>query len=382
MVALIVLAPHLPHAPHLSDLPFSSLLAAQQPDALARQVNDRMLALQREAQRLATQSGTLVGQVRKLEIERDIRIEQAKQAEAVVAAAKLDLQVISDRLVAVEQHRATELPDLKNQLVDIYKRGRTGYLRLLLRASDVREFARASRAVAALAERDERLVADHKRTVVELRAERTALELKMRDLRAQEVHAREARALAERAVGARSALIEQIDSRRDLAAQYIGELQVAHERIEQQVAALAAGRAAEPVTIPIAPFRGTLEWPVSGSLIGRFGQPSGRTGGSLVRNGIEIAAPEGTQLRAVHPGTVSYAEGFTGLGTVVIVDHGANNSSVYGYLSSLDVQRGDSVAAGAEIGRVGSSPTGAPALYFEMRIDGRFVDPVQWLRPR
>ena len=96
---------------------------------------------------------------------------------------------------------------------------------------------------------------------------------------------------------------------------------------------------------------------------------------------MEIATPEGTPVRAIHGGTVGYAEGYTGLGTLVILDHGGNNYSLYGYLLSLSVQRGEVVEAGAELGRVGPSPAGPPQLYFELRIDGRSVDPVQWLKP-
>ena len=102
----------------------------------------------------------------------------------------------------------------------------------------------------------------------------------------------------------------------------------------------------------------------------------------MLRSGLEIAAPEGTGVRAVHGGTVGYAEGYSGLGTLVILDHGDNNFSLYGYLRSLSVQRGAVVEAGAEVGRVGPSPEGPAQLYFELRIDGRPVDPVQWLKPR
>lgn len=386
-IAFAPALPHLPHSPYPPSSPYplyspSWAPGAQAPDALARQVDERMRTLQREAERLATESRTLVGEVRKLEIERDIRVEQAKRAEADFVTAKQDLERTTNRIAALEQRRVAALPDLKSQLVDIYKRGQSRYLRMLIGAKDLREFARANRAVAAAAARQERLIAEHGRTLEALRAERKALDLMTRDLHARDAAARQARALVERAVGARGALMEWIDSRRDLTAQYIGELQVAHERIERQVAAVVAGRAAQPVTIPIAPFRGALEWPVSGTLTGRFGQPSGRVGGTLVRSGIEIAAPEGAPVRAIHAGIVGFAEGFTGLGVVVILDHGGNNSSVYGYLSSSSVQRGDTVVAGAEVGRVGSSPTGPPSLYFEVVIDGRFVNPVQWLKSR
>jgi septal ring factor EnvC (AmiA/AmiB activator) len=167
-----------------------------------------------------------------------------------------------------------------------------------------------------------------------------------------------------------------------LNAQFAGELQVAYERLQQQIANVAAGRAAEPVSVPIAPFRGTLEWPAPGRIAVRFAQPSGRPGDTTVRNGIEIAAPEAAPVLAVHPGTVSYAEPFTGFGNLVILDHGGNTFSLYGYLASIGVSRGASVEAGAEIGRVGAAPAGPAALYFEVRVDGRSVDPVQWLRPR
>jgi septal ring factor EnvC (AmiA/AmiB activator) len=167
-----------------------------------------------------------------------------------------------------------------------------------------------------------------------------------------------------------------------LNAQFAGELQLAYERLQQQVADVAPGSAVEPVVLPLVPFRGTLEWPVPGRLAVRFGQPSGRPGDITTRNGVEIAAPDDTPVRAIHPGTISYAGPFTAFGNLVIVDHGRNAYSLYGYLASMGVTAGAFVDGGTELGRVGSAPAGAPALYFELRIDGRSVDPVQWLRPR
>ena len=145
---------------------------------------------------------------------------------------------------------------------------------------------------------------------------------------------------------------------------------------------MANGRPVETVAIPLAPFRGALDWPVPGRMIGRFGQRSGRFGDPTVRNGIEIAAPEGTPVHAVHPGTVSFADSFTGFGNLVIADHGGNMYSLYGYLDAISVTRGDAIDSGTEVGRVGSAPAGPAALYLEIRIDGRSVDPVQWLRAR
>jgi len=363
----------------------TALPLAQQPPAsdgsrTKTRVDDRLRALRQEADRLASQSKTLLGEVRKLEVQRDIRLAESQEAERALTASKEELNDATRRLELLDEQRLRGLPDLKQQLVETYKRGRSGYLRLLISAGDLRGFARATRAMTALTFRQERILNDYHVTVDALRSERGVLQTKMAELKTRDANARRARGLAEKAVADRAALIEQIDSRRDLTAQYVGELQVARERLDQQITGLATGRGA--VAVPLAPFRGGLEWPVNGDVASRFGQPSGRQGAPLVRSGMEIAAPEGTVVRAIHSGTVGYAEGYTGLGTLVILDHGSNNYSLYGYLLSLNVQRGEAVEAGAELGRVGPSPAGPPELYFELRIDGRSVDPVQWLRPR
>ncbi len=363
----------------------SAAFSAQQPAADTSEprvrVDEQLKAMRQEADRLARESRSLLGDVRKLEVERDIRQTEAREAERALAAAKEDVANVSQRLDALEQQRLKGLPDLKAQLVETYKRGRSGHLRLLVSAGGLRDFARATRAVTALAFRQERVISDYRLTLEALRSERTTQQSKLAELQTRDAATRRARALAERAVTDRAALIEQIDSRRDLAAQYVGELQMARDRLDQQVAGLSAERGGL-VVVPLAPFRGGLEWPVRGDVAGRFGQPTGRQGDPLVRSGIEITAPEGTSVRAVHGGTVGYAEGYTGLGTLVILDHGGDNYSLYGYLLSLSVQRGELVEAGSEVGRVGPSPGGPPALYFELRIDGRSVDPVQWLQPR
>jgi murein hydrolase activator len=116
------------------------------------------------------------------------------------------------------------------------------------------------------------------------------------------------------------------------------------------------------------------------ALFGR--QPSGRFGTSIVRNGIEVSAAEGAAATAVHEGTVAYAAPFSGFGTLVILDHGNAAFTLYGHLLDASVNAGMNVSRGAPLGRVGLSPSGGAALYFEVRIDGRPVNPLEWLRGR
>src|SRR5688572_28078648 len=148
----------------------AATLIAQSPDSASRGtssrlVEERIRALQRESEQLAGQTRTLVGELRKLEIERDLRIEQAKQAETAAEAARQTLERATKRLAEIEQQRIAQLPDLKVQLVDVYKRGRSGYARMIFGAQGLREFARATRAVSALATINERRVVEHRRTL-------------------------------------------------------------------------------------------------------------------------------------------------------------------------------------------------------------------------
>jgi septal ring factor EnvC (AmiA/AmiB activator) len=368
-------------------LALSGGLAAQAPDrgraeAEARRVTDRIRVLETEADRLAGEARTLLGDLRKLEVERELQQERVREAQAAIAGGRTAIEASNERLAALEQQRVSQLPDLQAQLVDIYKRGRAGYARLLFGSTGVREFGRATRAVAALMNINQQRVAEHQRTLDALRQERAMLDEELEALQAREAEALQAQTAANRALASRAALVAQIDARRDLNAQLAGELQVAHDRLQQQLAGLGSGRAVEPVAIPIAPFRGALDWPVAGRISGRFGQRSGRFGDPSTRNGIEIAALEGSPVRAIHSGTVSYADPFTGFGNLVIVDHGANTYSLYGYLASMTVARGTAVDSGTEVGRAGSAPAGPAAVYLEIRVDGRSVDPVQWLKPR
>ena len=76
---------------------------------------------------------------------------------------------------------------------------------------------------------------------------------------------------------------------------------------------------------------------------------------------------------------MAYAGSFEGLGNLVIVDHGSQTFTLYGYLMEMTVGQGAHVQERQAVGRVGVSPTGDPLLYFELRVNGRPVDPLLWL---
>jgi septal ring factor EnvC (AmiA/AmiB activator) len=186
-----------------------------------------------------------------------------------------------------------------------------------------------------------------------------------------------------KAAAAHASLVASIDARRDLTARLAGELEQASARLQQTVAELGTSSPGTVAVLPLRSFQGDIDWPAQGPVTAGFGRaPASRFGGGVVRNGIEIGSAEGSPARAVHEGRVAFADVFSGFGRLVIVDHGQGAFSLYGHLATIDVERGAHLDAGSVVGTTGRAPGGAPALYFELRVDGRPVDPLQWLKRR
>jgi len=361
----------------------------------ARRITDRIRGLQAESDRLAGEARTLLADLRKLEAERNVQVQRVRDAQAAIVEIQTAIEGTAQRLLALEAQRIAQLPAMETQLVDMYKRGRSGFARLVLSAGGIREFGRATRAAAAMLRVSEERIVQHRGTAQALGQERAKLEAELDARRARETEARLAQAAADKAVADRAALLTRVDSQRDVNARLAGELQVEQARLTQQETGRIAaadtpavsnapatpGRAPVLTFGPTGPARGALLWPVSGRVTGRFGRRVMATEDPAAANGLEIASREGNLVRALHSGTVSFAGPLDGFGTLVIVDHGDNTLSVYGYLASTSVNRDDMVISGGEIGRVGLAPSGTAALFLEIRIDGRSVDPVQWLRP-
>ena len=349
-------------------------------EAQARRATDRLQALQRESDALAAQEKTLLVELRQLEIEREIQSEKLRRVDADLDTVTRQIDQTNTRVTTLERQRESTQPALETRLVELYKLGSGGYARLLLGVNDLRQFGRAYRTVAAMAELDRQRIEEHRRTLEELRTERGTLTQRQASTARLQREARAARTALDRATMTRTALVAEIDARRDLNARLAGELHSAQQRLQQMLSGVASARS-EPVTLPLRAFQHDLDWPSPGRVTARFGRRTGLDATSSL-NGIEIGAGEGTPVRAIHEGTIAYAEPFTGYGNLVIVDHGAQAYSLYGYLASLQTARGARIERGDLIGHAGQTPMGTPALYFELRIDGKAVDPVEWLKRR
>lgn len=129
---------------------------------------------------------------------------------------------------------------------------------------------------------------------------------------------------------------------------------------------------------PFGRLRGQLTLPVDGRMLARYGQARA---GAIRWDGILLGTARGAPVHAVYHGRVLYADWLAGLGLLVIVDHGGGYMSLYAHNDQIYRKVGERVTAGDVIAASGDSGgRSSPELYFEIRRNGRPVDPVPWFR--
>ena len=124
-------------------------------------------------------------------------------------------------------------------------------------------------------------------------------------------------------------------------------------------------------------LRGKLQMPIKGELFASFGA---RRADGPSWKGLFIKAPEGAEVRAAAAGEVLFADWMRGFGNLLIVDHGGQYMTIYGNNQSVLKRPGDKVKAGDIIAAAGNSGGNEHSgLYFELRYQGRALDPLAWI---
>lgn len=342
----------------------------------------RLKELQAEAQKLARDEKTLLNELRRLQVDREMKA-------AELEARTLALDEAAAAVIALEQAQASlaetiarQRPLVHARVVELYKRGRASDLRRLVDAASARDAMRAWRQMAAASSRDAARFAEHRATIASLSTSRTELAARRDEAERLRKETETARLALDRSIRRQEQRLAAIGRERDLNTALAEELKAAAAGLAKTVETLPGTpqAATAGASAPIAAFRRALPWPAAGRVVRQF--RAGGQGG-LPFNGVEIAVPDSAAVSAVHDGEVAFSGPFTGFGHLIIVQHGHETFSLYGHLRVGHVGKGERVTAGQVIGRAGPPPGARDTrLYFELRVDGQPVNPLQWLRPQ
>jgi murein DD-endopeptidase MepM/ murein hydrolase activator NlpD len=324
-----------------------------------------------------------VASLRSQEAAVEVRLD-AKQAELDRAVAQLD--VAKKRLARMRAHLKRALIALRDRLVAIYETGTPDVLSVIVGANGYDDLIDRTEYLNRIRGNDEAIVGrvrdlrdQVKRTVARLRSAKNRIEAARDAIAAEEQALASARAAVQDRQSAlvtaradRVAALKKIEATEEDLDGDVAEIQA---ELAVRLGAMASG------PLPAGPIRygsGQLIWPVDGPVVSGFGMRWGR-----MHEGIDIAVPAGTPIRAAASGNVvllqSEAES-GGYGNFTCLDHGGGLQTCYAHQSAFAVSAGQSVSQGDVIGYVGC--TGhcfGDHLHFEVRIGGAPTDPLGYL---
>jgi septal ring factor EnvC (AmiA/AmiB activator) len=270
---------------------------------------------------------------------------------------------------------------LAQQLRVAYISGNEEWLRVVLSQQDATGLGRRMTYYNYLSRQRAQTIDAVSAGIDELEATQEEIRLEMAKLAELENEATEKLAEIADTRGERAELVARINADIDGKDAEIERLQAQASELTELVAALARVIQQMP-DMNAEPFAGqtdSLEWPVKGKLLKTFGAP--RADGRLKWDGVLIAAPAGSNVGAVYHGRVVFSDWLDGMGLLTIVEHGEGYMSLYGHNQALLKEVGEWVAPGEAIAFVGDSGGQANAgLYFEIRKDGKPVNPANWIR--
>jgi murein DD-endopeptidase MepM/ murein hydrolase activator NlpD len=295
------------------------------------------------------------------------------------AVAELEKQ--KAHLFVVRAHLKRALVGLRERLVEIYKTGTPDVVSVMLDARGWDDLVTRTEYVNRLEEQDQRLIdrvrtlRDQARAVVDrLRAVRDRIEAARNEIAARKQELVRTRSSLE---SRKAELVEARGKREDVLARISDN----EQRLEGDLADLQAKIAAKLApanALSAGPIQGGshgLIWPVNGPVVSGFGMRWGS-----MHEGVDIAVPTGTPIRASASGTVAIAAWTGGYGNYTCIDHGGGLSTCYGHQEAYAVSGGQTVSQGQVIGY--SDCTGhcfGPHVHFEVRINGAAVDPMGYL---
>ncbi|MDJ0926294.1 MAG: peptidoglycan DD-metalloendopeptidase family protein [Gammaproteobacteria bacterium] len=326
---------------------------------------------------------------------RDAVMAELRSAEKAEARARSRLNLLQkqlaasqERLAALERdletgrrELANELAILEQQLRATYMTGQQEWLRLVLSGEDPLETGRQLVYYGYLSRARSALIAGVRERVAALSAQARAVSDERDSLTVlEQQQSAELQSLAEHRQE-RSRVLARLDQSIVGREANIGRLRAEARELESLVAELSRSIADLSVgdSAPFARRKGGMEWPATGRPVQNFGQA--RAGGRLRWEGTLLAAPAGSEVRAVHHGRIVFADWLPGLGLLAVVEHGDGYLTLYGHNQDLVKDVGDWVSTGEVLAHVGDSGGRAePGLYFEIRKDGRPIDPRPWIR--
>jgi murein DD-endopeptidase MepM/ murein hydrolase activator NlpD len=358
------------------------VVAAASGQSLESKLSEKQSELSQQKEQkgvLTTQISRYSDQVDQLAGEVAVLRNREAIVEQELREVKARLRREKERLDQLRGHLRRSLNALRNRLVAIYRSDEPDALTVILESDGFDDLVNRYEYLQRIEERDAAIVDRVRFLRNDSRSTVARIEEAKEEIAAKEAELERTRVQLE-------ARKSELDAARDRKAAALDDVEGNIQRLEGDISDIqadiqaqiqeATSTSTEP--LPAGPIQGGANgyiWPVNGPVTSPFGPRWGR-----MHEGIDIAVPSGTPIRATASGTVILAAYTSGYGNYTCVDHGGGLSSCYAHQSSYATSQGASVSQGEVIGYVGC--TGScfgDHLHFEIRVNGAAVDPLGYL---
>lgn len=306
---------------------------------------------------------------------------QDKQLKQQQETAQQRLKKVEQQQADMAAEQSTQLNWLKKTAQALYQQGREPTLKLLLSQQEPDQVSRLLRY-------HDYFQQARQQRIEELKDELKALlnvAKEVRDARQQLQQQQTAVQQQQQQIQAaqqerKKALAELNNSISDQASRLTRMRQDAErlDKLLQDMQKNIADVPANPSGAPFAKLQGKLPWPAQGKIKARYNSVRE---GNIRWSGVLLDVPDGTPVKAIHAGRVTYVDWVRGYGLITIVDHGNSYLSLYGHSQTLLKEVGDWVQPGEVIALAGNSGSAdRSGVYLEIRKSGQPLNPSNWCR--
>lgn len=297
--------------------------------------------------------------------------QQLKDTQKKISTLSQEKQVLQSQKNAQEQL-------LAQQLRSAYSTGQHGYLKLLLNQDQSEKIQRTISYYQYLNKARINEIEKFQATIAQLMIVETQHQEQVAQLESLKTNQQTQRLSLTENKKNRTKTLEALSKKLLSDKQQLAKLKADEANLTAALQKLTALIQAEIDLTGLSKLKRKLTWPVKGKLLQRFGS---RKKGDLRWKGVLLGAPIGRQVQTIHNGTVIFSDWLKGYGLLTVIDHGNGYMSLYAYNQTLLKSVGDRVETGEPIALIGQSGgQDQPGLYFEIRHQGKAVNPRLWCR--
>lgn len=344
-------------------------------EADLERIRGEIARLQARLVRLQERTAGVAGELAQTELRVELQGRRVEETRAEKALAEERVAESERQVEELSRQLAEARAQLGARLATLHRMGRAGPLRLLASLRSEDHLLEGIRWLRYLAIREAGAVDRYRDTAIRVELERERLAAGRAEISALLRAEAERLDDLEKLRSRQGALLARLERESDSVSAETEVLVAKEQRLATLIDQL-YGRDPQPLAgTPLQSFEGVLDWPLAGRVLVGFGprlDPRYRT--RVPHNGVQIEAEAGAPVRVVFPGKVLFAAPFEGFGLTVVVHHPSRVFTLYADLTELQVAVDDMLSLGTVVGLADER------LYFEIRVDNRPVDPLEWLR--